>query len=304
MSQSCNADQGSAYPMIQSVMKDGRPIGWGALSGLAADPSVPGKLFAVNDSFYSMQPTIFTIDATQQPAMITAATRVKRNGAPAQLLDLEGIASDGEGGFWLASEGRADRMIPHGLYHVDGEGEIQQQVAFPPELLAVEKRFGSEGIAINGTTLWIAIQRQWADDATNQVKLVSYDTKSKEWGAVLYPTQSADVGWIGLSEITIFNDYAYIVERDNQIGVNARVKRLYRVALSEMTPAKLGSKLPVVSKELVRDFLPDLKATGGYVVDKLEGFAIDADGVGYAVTDNDGTDDSNGETLFFSTGKM
>lgn len=298
------ADQGSAYPMIQSVMKDGRPIGWGALSGLAADPSVPGKLFAVNDSFYSMQPTIFTIDATQQPAMITAATRVKRNGAPAQLLDLEGIAADGEGGFWLASEGRADRMIPHGLYHVDGEGEIQQQVAFPAELLAVEKRFGSEGIAINGTTLWIAIQRQWADDATNQVKLVSYDTKSKEWGAVLYPTQSADVGWIGLSEITIFNDHAYIVERDNQIGVNARVKRLYRVALSEMTPAKLGSKLPVVSKELVRDFLPDLKATGGYVVDKLEGFAIDADGVGYAVTDNDGTDDSNGETLFFSTGKM
>ncbi len=102
---------------------------------------------------------------------------------------------------------------------------------------------------------------------------------------------------------SIFGDNAYIAERDNEIGANAKVKRLYRVALSDMVPAKLGSALPLVSKELVRDFLPDLKATGGYVVDKLEGFAIDVDGVGYAVSDNDGVDDSNGETLFFSTGK-
>lgn len=298
------ADQASAYPMIQSVMKDGRPIGWGALSGLTADPTAPGKLYAVNDSFYAMQPTIFTIDATKKPAMITEATPVTRNGKPAQLLDLEGIAADGEGGFWLASEGRTDRMIPHGLYHVNSKGEITTQVPFPSELLAVEKRFGSEGVALMDTTLWISIQRSWADDSANQVKLVSYDIKSKEWGAVIYPTESADTGWVGLSEITFSGDFAYIVERDNQIGANAKVKRLYRVALSEMKPAKLGSELPIVNKELVRDFLPDLRATGGYVVDKLEGFAIDASGVGYAVTDNDGVDDSNGETLFFSTGKM
>lgn len=239
-----------------------------------------------------LQPTIFTIDATQQPATITAATPVTRNGAPAQLMDQEGITVDGEGGFWLASEGRTDRMIPHGLYHVNASGEIKQQIAFPSELLHVEKRFGSEGVAMNGTTLWIAIQREWKDDSANQVKLVSYDTESKEWGAVLYPTEKADKGWTGLSEITIHGDYAYIVERDNQIGANAKLKRLYRVALSEMKPAKLGGKLSIVSKELVRDFLPDLKATGGYVVDKIEGFTIDADGVGFAVTDNDGTDDS------------
>jgi hypothetical protein len=40
------------------------------------------------------------------------------------------------------------------------------------------------------------------------------------------------------------------------------------------------------------------------VVDKIEGFAVDVSGTGYAVTDNDGVDDSNGETLFFSIGKM
>jgi hypothetical protein len=32
----------------------------------------------------------------------------------------------------------------------------------------------------------------------------------------------------------------------------------------------------VVSKELVRDLIPDLKTGNGYVVDKVESFAIDA----------------------------
>ena len=300
------AEGDAAYPMIVSKMDTdtGRPIGFGALSGLAADPSTPGVLYAVNDSFYAMQPTIFTIDATQTPAQITKATRVTRAGQPAQLLDLEGITSDGEGGFWLASEGRTDRLIPHALYHVDGDGEIQKQVPFPAELLAVERRFGAEGITMIGDTLWIAIQRPWADDPENTVKLVAYDTKSGEWGAVRYPTEPAETGWVGLSEITAHGDHVYIIERDNQIGAAARIKKLTRVALADMQPAALGGDLPLVTKQDVHDFIPDLTATGGYVVDKIEGFAIDINGIGYAVTDNDGVDDSNGETLFFSIGTM
>jgi hypothetical protein len=136
-----------AYPQIRSVTtEDGTPIGWGALSGLAADPARPGILYAVNDSFYRMQPTIFTIDATSTPATIVKATPVTRNGSPAQKLDLEGIASDGKGGFWLASEGRTDRLIPHAILHVDAEGEITKEIGLPPELMAAEKRFGFEGI--------------------------------------------------------------------------------------------------------------------------------------------------------------
>jgi hypothetical protein len=294
-----------SYPMIVSGRDDnGRPIGFGALSGLAADPEKRGILYAVNDSFYAMQPTIFTIDANRKPAQITAATRITRGGAIAQLLDLEGIVSDGEGGFWLASEGRLDRMIPHGLYHVNAKGEIKQQIAFPLELLAVEKSWASEGVTKVGDTLWIAIQRQWKDDPDNTVKLVAYNLESREWGAVRYPTDEAEKGWIGLSEITLHGGHVYVIERDNQIGDNARTKKLYRVALSDLKPAKLGGDLPIVQKELVRDFIPDLKATGGYVVDKIEGFAIDIAGNGFAVTDNDGVDDSNGETLFFGIGKM
>jgi hypothetical protein len=113
---------------------------------------------------------------------------------------------------------------------------------------------------------------------------------------VRYPTEPADTGWVGLSEITLYGDHVYIIERDNQIGDAAKLKKLYRVALSDLKPAALGGELPTVAKEEVRDFIPDLKATGGYLVDKIEGFTIDVSGTGYAVTDNDGVDDSNGET--------
>lgn len=297
------------YPTIESGRDaEGRPIGWGALSGLTADPAQPGILYAVSDSFYSAQPTIFTIDATAKPARIVSALRVTRNGQPAQLLDLEGIAADGKGGFWLASEGRFDQMVPHGILHVNEKGEITQSIGLPDELARQATRFGFEGIAVQGsgddTILWMAVQREWADDEKGTVKLLSYTPKSKAWGGVRYSLDTAEQGWVGLSEITIHGDKAYILERDNQIGQAARIKRLYSVALADMVPAAVGEAFPPVKKELVRDLLPDMQSTGGYVLDKVEGFAIDAAGEGFVVTDNDGVDKSNGETLFWSIGKM
>jgi hypothetical protein len=223
---------------------------------------------------------------------------------PAQKMDMEGIATDGQGGFWIASEGRTDRLTPHALYHVNAEGEIEEEIAFPAELLAAERRFGAEGVTRIGDALWIAIQREWADDPKGSVKLVYYNTASKEWGAVRYPLETPEQGWMGLSEITLHGDHVYIVERDNQIGANARVKRLYRVPLAQMVAGPLGGDLPMVEKELVRDLIPDLASYGGYVVDKVEGFAVDAAGVGYVSTDNDGVDDSSGETFFWSIGPV
>ncbi|WP_233152952.1 esterase-like activity of phytase family protein [Motiliproteus sp. MSK22-1] len=297
--------QAPSYPqLISDLGSDGQLIGWGALSGLAADPSIAGKLYAVNDSFYKTQPTIYTIDANQHPARITKATRVTRKGKPAENLDLEGITSDGSGGFWLASEGRTDRAIPHAIYHVTAEGEIDRTVPFPTELLQYETRFGSEGVTLIGDTLWLAIQRQWKDDPVGTVKLVAYNLVTNQWGAVRYPTEPASKGWVGLSEITAYQDSVYIIERDNQIGENARLKRLYKVAINELRPVSLNQELPLVHKQQVRDFIPDLKANGGYITDKIEGFTVDSAGIGYALTDNDGVDDSSGETYFFSTGKL
>ncbi len=107
---------------------------------------------------------------------------------------------------------------------------------------------------------------------------------------------------MGLSEISIHGDWAWLIERDNQVGEAAATKKLYRVALSDMTPVPLDQDLPLVAKDEVRDLIPDLRALNGHVQDKVEGFAIDAAGSGWLVTDNDGVDDSSGETLFRSVG--
>ncbi|MBB5043170.1 esterase-like activity of phytase family protein [Shinella fusca] len=302
------AEGEAAYPQIVSTEKDGELIGFGALSGLAPVEGKPGMLYAVNDSFYAAQPTIFTIDATAKPAKIVDALRITRNGAPAQKLDSEGLTPGGKGGFWLANEGDADKLVPHAILHVNEKGEIDREIAIPAELRAHEKRFGFEGITRVGEgddeVLWMAMQREWGDDEKGFVKLVSYKPSSKEWGAVRYPLDTTAEGWVGLSEIAAHGDHAYIIERDNLIGTAAKLKKLYRVALADLKPAKLGGELPVVRKEEVRDLIPDLKAGNGYVVDKVEGFAIDAAGNGFVVTDNDGVDDSSGETLFFGIGPL
>jgi hypothetical protein len=175
-------------------------------------------------------------------------------------------------------------------------------------LLPNQSRYGLEGITRVGegdeTSLWVPIQREWKDDDKGFVKLLNYNIKKKEWTAVSYPLDKTEEGWVGLSEITAHDGQLYIIERDNLTGTKAVNKRLYRVALEGLKPARIGEKLPVVEKVLAHDFMSDLKSTNGYVAEKLEGFTIDADGNGYAVTDNDGVDDSSGETMFFGIGKV
>ncbi|MET0576726.1 MAG: esterase-like activity of phytase family protein, partial [Mesorhizobium sp.] len=304
------AEGPATYPMITAELaNEGVPLGWGALSALAAGDAA-GKLFAASDSVYANAPAVLAVDATQTPAMITGKTIVTRDGNPAQKLDIEGLVADGEGGFWLANEGDPAKLVPHAILHVDDKGEISQEIGFPMDLLAHQTRFGLEGVTTVGEgdnqMLVMAVQREWADDAKGQVKLVAYSPKAKEWSAVRYPLEApSEGGWIGLSEITAHNGKLYVIERDNLVGDLAKVKRLYSVPLDGFKPAKLGGELPVVEKTLVRDLIPDLKsATNGYVVDKVEGFTIDKDGNAFVVTDNDGVDDSSGETLFLKLGNI
>ena len=156
-----------------------------------------------------------------------------------------------------------------------------------------------------GDTLWMAVQREWDDDPANMVKLVSYNLETEDWGAVHYQKAQPETGWVGLSEIVAHGDHVYVVERDNQHDFRAVTKKIYRVPLSMMRPASLDNEaLPVVAKELVRDLLPDLTSTGGYVLDKVEGLAIMEDGTAWVSTDNDGVDDHSGETMFFSIGQI
>ncbi|MBB3017912.1 hypothetical protein FHR70_000952 [Microvirga lupini] len=297
-----------AYPTIRSAKNvDGLPIAWGALSGLAADKTQAAKFHAVTDSVYGAAPRILTIDASKKPALITGEVLVTRNGAAAEKLDLEGIAV-AQDGFWLASEGNLEKGVKNLLIKVDAKGAIQEEITVPADLEKGAKNYGFEGVTVTGSgsdeIVWLAVQREWADDGKNVVKLLAYKPSDKSWSAVRYPLDGAEAGWIGLSEITAAGDRVIIIERDNQIAEKATVKKLYAVSLADMKPRALGGELPLVQKTLVRDLLPDLKAAKGYVLDKVEGFAVDAAGDAYIVTDNDGVSGSSGETLFLKLGKL
>jgi hypothetical protein len=301
------------YPTIVSADKDGKPTPWGALSGTAADPKTPGKLYAVTDSFYS-QGRILTIDTTKTPAVITDAITINRDAEPAKKLDLEGIAIAPEGGFWLASEGNPEKEKEEDrtnsqLIRVSDKGEVQDIVELPDALKSNGTRYGFEGVAVTGTgadqTVWIAVQREWKDDAKGTAKILSYKPSTKAWGFVNYPLEKAEKGWVGLSEITAVGNDLYVIERDNLVGDAAKIKQLTKVSLAGIKPAEIGAKdAPVLKKTVVRDLLPDLKAPKGYVLDKVESFAIDASGNAFIITDNDGVDGSSGETQFIRLGKL
>lgn len=298
----------AAYPSLVSADQDGLPIAWGALSGLAADAEKPGRLFAVTDSYYG-EARILEIDATREPAEIVAATLVSEGGKPAENLDLEGVALAAGGGFWLASEGNPAKDKKHLLVKVAADGTVAERIELPEAIAAQAARFGLEGVTVVGEgeaeTVWLAVQREWGDDPKGLVKLLAYRPAAKEWGVVHYPLDKGDKGWVGLSEITASDDGRFLlVERDNQIGDAAAIKKLYAVSLQGVTPAKPGETPPVVEKTLVRDLLDDLKAGKGYVLDKVEGFAVDAEGQAFLVTDNDGVDDSAGETQFLRLGPV
>ena len=63
--------------------------------------------------------------------------------------------------------------------------------------------------------------------------------------------------------------------------------------------------MPVLKKRLVRNLVPDLQASRGIVLEKVESFAVDVNGQAFAITDNDGVDGgASGETQFLRLGRL
>ena len=113
------------------------------------------------------------------------------------------------------------------------------------------------------------------------VKLLAYNTAEEDLGrrALSAGQPRAEGAWMGLSEITAHGDWVYIDRaRQPDCRQGRGQEAVPACRLADMVPAELGGALPVVTKELVRDLMPDLAALNGYVVDKIEGFAIDAAG--------------------------
>jgi hypothetical protein len=113
--------------------------------------------------------------------------------------------------------------------------------------------------------------------------------------------------WVGLSEIVAFGDEKFaVIERNNQAGTDARIKRIYEFSVAGLTPQPQDSEKPFpnLKKTLVRDLIPDLTADNGLVLEKVEGLMMTADGDAFIVTDNDGVDDSSGETQLRNLGSV
>ena len=328
----------AAYPTIASVDRaDGTPIPWAALSGLAAAPT-GAVVYAIDDSFFRGN-RIFEIDTATKPAQLKREIRiVDPDGKIAALaatlpatrsanafdatdlaalvnadgsvnIDPEGISLASDGGFWIASEGagtvgEAARPVLSAnlVFKVSAAGVVQQIIQLPADVNAKQQRFGFEGIAESNGKLVVAFQRAWAGET--QPRIGVYDIAAQTWQFMFYPLDavaSPNGGWVGLSDITALgNNRFMVVERDNQFGPDARIKRLYRIDLTGQADGA------VLAKTAVRDLLPDLKAPGGNVYEKIEGLARLASGDWIIVNDNDGVDDgaNSGETQLIRLGPL
>jgi hypothetical protein len=326
----------AAYPTLQSVDRaDGTPIPWSALSGLAA-ASTGTVVYGVDDSFFRGN-RIFEIDTGSKPALLQKEIKITDpNGKIAALkdvlpdtasadafddtdlaamvnadgsvnLDPEGISVASAGGFWVASEGNgtvgdADRPVKTAnlIFKLSPSGVVEDIIQLPADINIKQVRFGFEGVAESNGKLVVAFQRAWVGDTQPRVGV--YDLVAKTWQFMWYPLDpvaSPNGGWVGLSDITALgNNKFLVIERDNQGGPDARIKRLYRI---DLTGKADGATL---SKTLVRDLMADLRGPAGPVVEKIEGSALLANGDVIIVNDNDGVDDNSGEVQLMNLGKL
>lgn len=292
------------FPSIVSAGVRGTPIGWGALGALSAEPGSKHQLYSVTDAAYS--PTsILTVDTGSTPATITRSLTVTEGGAPIGL-DAEGIFARPQGGFWLGVEGATGPE--NRLVRLDGSGAVRQRLPLPAAVAGALGKQGIEGVTATtdrrGEHVFVALQRELSTDPKGIARIGRYDVATGAWTWFGYPLETPQPGgdWMGMSEIVAIDaDSLAVIERDKLNGPAARVKRVYGLNLPDRDPA--AGVLPVLTKTLVRDVLPDLRATNGWTQEKLEGLTIGGDGRLYAVTDNDALQDATGETVFLDLGR-
>jgi len=327
------------YPTIASVSRgDSTPVPWGALSGLSADPWHDNLLYAVEDSYYGSS-RIFTIDLNTHPALIVreqkivdsfnkfaalntgfphpSATRFDDADKAAMInsdgtlnLDAEGIARASDGGFWLVSEGRgtvsesASRPVEslNFLFKLSLDAKIENVFLLPDVVNSRQIRFGFEGVTEHQGKVYVVFQRAWEGEEHPRIGI--FNPLTSEWEFLFYPLDSPSSprgGWVGLSEIVAAdNGRLLVLERDNQAGADAAIKRIYSFDPSAHVDGE------VVAKTLVRDLMQtgDLTPSGAVVAEKVEGMAMLPGGDVFIVNDNDGVDGSNGETQLINLGHI
>jgi hypothetical protein len=304
----------ASYPQVVSAeqrrgpLAGKAPIPWGALSALAPSRD-DDVLYTVPDSYYE-QSRIYRMDVSRTPAVIFDEIVLKKDGATVNY-DLEGIATRERGGFWLASEGNGTAAKPNLLVEAAQDGTVLREVRLPPEVDALQTSNGYEGVAVigsgNSEKVYVAFQREWKNDPAGKVRIGEYTPATGAWRFFYYPldaVQSPAGGWVGLSELVSLGYGRFAtIERDNQGGPNARIKKVYVFSIAGLTPQPQGGVFPLVTKYEKIDLLPELQSYNGWVLDKVEGLTVAADGKAYALTDNDGVDGASGETRLLRLGR-
>jgi Esterase-like activity of phytase len=313
------------YPTILSANRaNGQPIPWGALSGLAPDLQDATKAYTIYDSFYQKS-RIFTLNVSNHPAVITSETEL-HSATGTFNFDLEGIATRANNtGFWLVSEG-AQNCNPVGacpanrtfnlLIQAAADGNVLQQIQLPAAVNDRQRSNGFEGVAVVGTPgvdelVYVAFQNPWLEDPANTVRIGRYEVATGLWTFFYYPldvppspTLGGNVSE-GLSELVAVDSQTFaVIERDNQAGLDARIKKVYKFSIAGLTPQSQGGVFPQVTKTLVRDLIDDLKRPSGLVIEKVEGLTRLLNGDVIMVTDNDGVDGTAGETQFQNLGPI
>jgi len=304
-----------AYPKIESADRaDGTPIPWAGLSGLAIDPEDEDVAYTIHDNVYG-DARIYVMDRSSEPAVIVDEIPLSESDD----LDLEGITVASDGTFWVASEGNAG-AIRNRLVQVAPDGTVLQTVLLPDEVEARKTGNGFEGLAavtekVHGRDrdiLYVAFQREWAGDPEGLVRIGRYDTVSGDWTFAYYPIEAPSSplgGWVGLSDIAAVGDGRFaVIERDNQAGADARVKLITQIDVSD-TPfldESHAGAFNVLPKVIKRDLIAkdDLVKANGVILEKLEGLAVTDKGTALVVNDNDGVDDSTGETQVYTIDRL
>jgi hypothetical protein len=333
----------AAYPTLQSADRsDGTPIPWSALSGMAA--AADGKtVYAVDDSFFRSN-RIFSIDVSQQPAVLKSEITIKDtdnvfaafgatlpaaadnqafdqvdmvkliNADGSVNLDPEGIAIASGGGFWVASEGAGSKTAYESekkitsanlVFKVSATGVIERVIALPAEMSDMQARYGFEGVAEHEGKLVVAIQRSWDPANKSADPLIGvFDLTTETWAFVSYPLDRVASPNAGWVGLSEITSIG-----SNRFLVAERDNQAGPDArIKRLYRIDLTGKVDgdMLSKTLVHDLMDDLRAPGGLVLEKVEGVAVLPNGEVLVVTDNDGVNDhaGGGETQLIRLGKI
>lgn len=274
-------DQPAAYPTIASDT-----ISWCALSGLAASPREPGRLYTITDK--ALKPArILVVDSSAHPARIVEERLIQSPDKSLEKLDLEGISVSEQGGFWLVSEGKLDALL-----RTDAEGKIKEEVRLPKEVESDLGGHGMEGVVEIGNHVYVAFQSSWKSDKEPTGHLGRYSIADKSWQFATYPREDEQFA----TGLAAGPDGALtLLLRDKKAREKAEVKRLLHFSLP-------GFESGALTPQSTQDLIPAYNAKGMPVPEKPEGVAFDGKRF-LVVNDNDAMKDSYGETHLLDLSK-